>query len=96
MSYMKGPWIVSHKEVLTVCTAGGGSFRTIATVGAKKPTAMDVANARLIACAPELLEALEACIPDLQHYAATHGPGPDNRFTRALAACLQANGVEPK
>ena len=50
------------------------------------------ANARLIASAPELLEALEAVLPDLEHYVATHGPGPDKRLVAARAAIAKARG----
>ena len=50
------------------------------------------ANARLIAAAPELLEALEAVLPDLEHYVATHGPGPDKRLAAARAAIAKARG----
>ena len=50
------------------------------------------ANARLIAAAPELLEALEAVLPDLEHYVATHGPGPDKRLAVARAAIAKATG----
>ena len=52
----------------------------------------DEANARLIASAPTLLEALEAVLPDLEHYVATHGPGPDNRLALARAAIAKAKG----
>jgi len=52
----------------------------------------DEANARLIAAAPELLEALEAVLPDLEHYVATHGPGPDKRLAIARAAIAKARG----
>lgn len=47
---------------------------------------------RLIAAAPELLEALQACLPDLEHYAATHGPGPDQRLIVARGAIRKATG----
>ena len=56
------------------------------------PRAEQIANARLIASAPELLEALEAVLPDLEHYVATHGPGPDKRLAIALAAIAKARG----
>lgn len=36
-----------------------------------------------------ILGAINACIPDLEHYAATHGPGPDRRL-RDLKDALQA------
>ena len=56
------------------------------------PRAEQIANARLIAAAPELLEALEAVLPDLEHYVATHGPGPDKRLAIARAAIAKAKG----
>lgn len=33
-----------------------------------------------------LIEAIEACIPDLEHYVATHGPGPDLRLEQLQQA----------
>ena len=50
------------------------------------------ANAMIIAAAPTLLDALEAVIPDLEHYVATHGPGPDKRLAAARAAIAKARG----
>lgn len=47
-------------------------------------------NARLIAAAPALLEALQECLPDLVHYVAAHGPGPDKRLEAARAAIARA------
>ena len=51
------------------------------------------ANARLIAAAPDLLSALEECLPDLKHYVSTHGPGPDRRLATAIAAIARATKV---
>ena len=56
------------------------------------PREEQIANARLIAAAPELLEALDACLPDLEHYVATHGPGPEKRLALARAAIAKARG----
>jgi hypothetical protein len=28
----------------------------------------------------ELIAAIKECLPDLKHYAKTHGPGPDQRL----------------
>jgi hypothetical protein len=50
------------------------------------------ADARLIAAAPELLAALLDVLPDLSHYASTHGPGPDRRLAVARAAIAKATG----
>lgn len=52
----------------------------------------DLANARLIAAAPDLLEALKSCLPDLAHYVSKHGPGPDKRLDAARAAIAKAEG----
>lgn len=51
-----------------------------------------MANAHLIAAAPDMLEALKEIIPDMEHYVATHGPGPDRRLARAIAAIKKAKG----
>ena len=61
---------------------------------ADKARAEIEANARLIAAAPELISALEAVLPDLEHYVATHGPGPDKRLALARAAIEKAKGGE--
>jgi len=50
------------------------------------------ANARLITAAPELLDSLKLVLADLEHYAATHGPGPDVRLAAARAAIAKAEG----
>ena len=48
--------------------------------------------AKLESINAELLEALEAVLPDLEHYVATHGPGPDKRLAIARAAIAKARG----
>jgi hypothetical protein len=76
-----GPWGV---EGSYVHGPDGKRFLAVASDGEGQ------ANARLIAAAPALLEALEACLPDLEHYVATHGPGPDKRLAIARAAIARA------
>ena len=56
------------------------------------PTGSWHGSARLIAAAPDLLAALEACVPDLERYVSTHGPGPDRRLDAARAAIAKARG----
>lgn len=51
---------------------------------------MDEDKMAVIAAAPDLLEALQECLPDLQHYVATHGQGPDKRLDKAIAAISKA------
>lgn len=74
---------------------GGESVLAGTGVICRTPTPDSIerlANARLIAAAPGLLEALLACLPDLEHYTATHGPGPDTRLASAKAAIAKALG----
>ena len=51
-------------------------------------------DAALIAAAPDLYAAMRACLADLEHYASTHGPGPDLRLAEARAALARAE-VKP-
>lgn len=65
MKHTKGPWIVDGEIVRT---AGSDSYRTICDLGPKQgqlPATLE-ANARLIAAAPEMLEALEDVAGALQ------------------------------
>lgn len=52
------------------------------------------ANARLIAAAPELLDAAKLVLVDLDHYVSNHGPGPDVRLATLRAAIAKAEGQE--
>ena len=64
----------------------------ILPVGNDFPREEQLANARLIAAAPDLLAALENVLPDLEHYVRTHGAGPDRRLELARAAIAKAKG----
>jgi len=77
-------WIYSHDN--------GTPSRTVVETGALDCWPLSEANAQLIAAAPELLEALEACLADLEHYVSTHGPGPDVRLANAKAAIAKVRG----
>lgn len=48
--------------------------------------------ATLREAAPDMLKAMRACLADLEHYAATHGPGPDVRLKAYRAAIAKAEG----
>ena len=78
-----GPWTVDNQSI-----HGPDGIRFLAVAG----EGAGQANARLIASAPELIDALEAVLPDLEHYVATHGPGPDKRLAAARAAIAKARG----
>lgn len=45
---------------------------------------------------PAAVIALRECLPDLEHYAATHGPGPDRRLENARAALALHPQLEDK
>lgn len=63
MSHTPGPWTLNGRTVLGECFTG--ELRSICdSVRGGDPTQAN-ANARLIAAAPELLEALEQIIGDL-------------------------------
>ncbi len=81
--------ITSNKEPVAIAVPRRSY--DIMSLARRSPAELS-ANARLIASAPELLEALEAVLPDLEHYVATHGPGPDKRLAAARAAIAKARG----
>ena len=102
-AYTPGPWevggkvglycddvqITSNKEPVAIAVPRR-SYDILSR--ARRSPAELSANARLIASAPELIEALEAVLQDLEHYVATHGPGPDKRLAIARAAIARAKG----
>jgi hypothetical protein len=49
-----------------------------------------IENAYLAAQAKAMFEAITACLPDLEHYAATHGPGPDKRLEQLKQVIAEA------
>ena len=91
-AHTPGPWDVEPKGSRHfVDGADGLTVAYLDRAGVRERSEIE-ANARLIAAAPELLEALEAVLPDLEHYVATHGPGPDKRLAAARAAIAKAKG----
>ncbi len=79
-----GPWIAEHTSVRT---EGEGSFRRIAYMEGNNPA--DEANARLIACAPDLLKALsDLC----EAYRITPSGAEHHAYKQARAALAKATG----
>lgn len=74
MTHTPGPWTAHHHEstdTYTICVAGRSwESWAVAHVG---DCTQDAANARLIASAPALLAALEACVCAMQDYQAGIG-----------------------
>ena len=93
-AHTPGPWDVEPKGSRHfVDGADGLTVAYLDRAGVRERSEIE-ANARLIASAPELIDALEAVLPDLEHYVATHGPGPDKRLALARAAIAKAKGGE--
>ena len=87
-SFTPGPWVVHptthHPAVRSVGTSDTGP-RRICTVGSMNGNPVDKKNARLIAAAPELLEAL-------QFVMAASGEQLSTAFEQAQAAIAKATG----
>lgn len=100
-----GPWAKDYG--LTVghikSTAQIDKSQTVARYdilpGLLMPEAEQQANAHLIACAPELFEALEDCESGLQYilgrYGELEGVGFDRAISKARAALAKALGGQP-
>ena len=87
-THTPGPWVVHptthHPAVRSVGTSDTGP-RRICTVGSMNGNPVDKKNARLIAAAPELLEAL-------QFVMAASGEQLSTAFEQAQAAIAKATG----
>lgn len=92
-THTPGPW---HENILPaskyVTVYAGRNTHICNVVPILRNEMQTAANRRLIAAAPELLEAAQACLADLHHYVATHGPGPDRRLNALIAAIAKAIG----
>ena len=90
-THTPGPWVVHptthHPAVRSVGTSDTGP-RRICTVGSMNGNPVDKKNARLIAAAPELLEAL-------QFVMTASGEQLSTAFEQAQAAIAKATGDTP-
>ena len=96
-AHTPGPWIAVH------CADDGGEFSMHAANGINVAlsiggTKSEAANARLIAAAPELLEALQACMDFLEPMRFDR-PSDDARALEldelSRAAIAKATGAQP-
>ena len=86
-----GPWFVDHKSPFLVWAGDDIDGRHIAHIGPANDTPrfdVDGPNARLIAAAPDLLEALEYCLDCLGDEFAL----PSDCQSTARAAIARARG----
>ena len=90
-THTPGPWVVHptahHPAVRSVGTSDTGP-RRICTVGSMNGNPVDKKNARLIAAAPEMLDALKAIVD-------CAGPGAGPEIGLALDAIQKATGDTP-
>ena len=82
MNHTPGPWKVDRPYIR-------GAGRVIATLESGRNEGEDAANARLIAAAPELFEALENLMDFL-----FHGKKDRQTILRATASLAKARGDE--
>jgi hypothetical protein len=85
------------ERATAACGIAATSFEHLNAPDAAAPyyAARDVLekHANLLETADALLRALDACLPDLRHYASTHGPGPDVRLAALERAVRNAKGI---
>ena len=98
--HTKGPWFVVdgtyttipiRSNVGTICMIQ--RHRKVRTLGI--PMSEKEANARLIAAAPELLEALEKFRGHMERDDFATGDNPSDCYELARAAIAKATGVKP-
>lgn len=88
--FTPGPWEYNENHGFTY------GIHPVSRESVASPIASNIhgeANARLIALAPELLEAAQLVMADLVHYVSMHGPGPDKRLEALQAAITKATGA---
>jgi hypothetical protein len=91
-TYTPGPWRVKKRETtLSVYGAGRWPSKPVATIARK-----DAYNARLIASAPELLDALKLALPFVAAVYREHGrdylPNSGDAQERIQAVIAKADG----
>jgi hypothetical protein len=90
-NHTPGPWVIRESSThVTVCGADG---EAIFHDDKKCPRVMD--DARLIAAAPELLEALRTCLDAWEKEHAGHGFEGWPEVCEARAAIAKATGEQP-
>jgi hypothetical protein len=89
MKHTPGPWQVGHFDSNMICDSDGAN-RGCAPIARVEGTAAERrANARLIACAPELLEALKLAVRQNEHDMLMTG----KELRNARAAIAKAEGA---
>jgi hypothetical protein len=95
--YTKGPWLLDGRTIYALNDEGVNRFYA-SVQDAHAPAYELNANARLIASAPDLLEALEDMLSGWKYIRSSHGDlygvGWDRAQDKAIAAIARAKGEE--
>ena len=89
-NHTMGPWFCPtplHGTFYVEARIDGGMLQEVASCGPTAEPSQQAANARLLAAAPELLEALKVLVEN-------GGIGPEQMFHDARAAIAKATGKE--
>lgn len=83
-----GPWTVKEGvDYVGVCVAGQGGT-VVDFFNENKPHKQNLANAHLIASAPELLEACRLAVVDYEYQNDGYAPRPDAPVIKALKQAI--------
>lgn len=97
-SHTPGPWFVpapTYRTLYVEARIGNGMLQEVASCGPTADPAQQAANARLIAAAPELLEALRGMLAlDEEHHQRGHCDDVCAEVLKARAAIAKATGEE--
>lgn len=90
--FTPGPWVI-EKAADAYCIASVGNLVIMPSSGKVKHDNTE-ADARLIAAAPDLLEALEMIVAEADSYTARTGKPVYNWLDQARAAIAKARGTQ--
>lgn len=97
-THTPGPWFTSqpHQTIYIEARIGGGMLQEIGAIG---PTEggpfQQAANARLIAAAPELMEALKACLQCFYEMTGRKPAFVEDSIAMGKEALTKATGEQP-
>lgn len=101
MTYTRGPWKCNRRapfgedyntdkmrSTLAIDSANWASLAQVVVMVNESPSAEGVANAHLIAAAPDLYEALNLILPLAKGYVAHNNVGSNRRYIKAAEEAI--------